>query len=167
MTEVLLPFPFFRFKSWGYRGRWLPWGTVELGGAAGFSVQVCLTAEPLLLMAKWLCWYSLFSTSAPAMRETWVLSLGWEDPLEKEMATHSSSVLTGNPMDRGAWWATVHGVAKSWTWLSDFTSLPLVLESQQGSSIVYLIEQSITFLVYFNLSESSSSWGEIWIPGLQ
>ena len=26
----------------------------------------------------------------PAMRETWVLSLGWEDPLEKEMATHSS-----------------------------------------------------------------------------
>ena len=28
-----------------------------------------------------------------------------------------------NPMDRGAWWATVHGVAKSWTWLSHFTSL--------------------------------------------
>ena len=27
----------------------------------------------------------------------------------------------GNPMDRGAWWATVHGVAKSWTRLSDFT----------------------------------------------
>ena len=26
----------------------------------------------------------------PAMRETWVRSLGWEDPLEKEMATHSS-----------------------------------------------------------------------------
>ena len=28
-----------------------------------------------------------------------------------------------NPMDRGAWWAAVHGVAKSWTRLSDFTSL--------------------------------------------
>ena len=26
-----------------------------------------------------------------------------------------------NPMDRGAWWATVHGIAKSWTRLSDFT----------------------------------------------
>ena len=26
-----------------------------------------------------------------------------------------------NPMDRGAWWAAVHGVARSWTWLSDFT----------------------------------------------
>ena len=38
-------------------------------------------------------------------------SLGREDPLEKEMATHSS--ILGNPMDRGAWWATVHGVTKS------------------------------------------------------
>ena len=28
-----------------------------------------------------------------------------------------------NPMNGGAWWATVHGVAKSWTRLSDFTSL--------------------------------------------
>ena len=29
-----------------------------------------------------------------------------------------------NPMDRGAWWAIVHGVAKSWTWLSNFTHTP-------------------------------------------
>ena len=36
------------------------------------------------------------------------------------MATHSSTCLE-NPMDRGAWWATVHGVAKSRTRLSDFT----------------------------------------------
>ena len=34
----------------------------------------------------------------------------------KEMATHSS---TGNPIDRGAWWSIVRGVAKSWTQLSD------------------------------------------------
>ena len=46
----------------------------------------------------------------PAMRETWVLSLGWEDPLEKGMATHSSVLAWRIPMDRGAWWATVHGV---------------------------------------------------------
>ena len=32
----------------------------------------------------------------------------------------------GNPMDGGAWWATVHGVAKSWTRLSDFTFMNLV-----------------------------------------
>ena len=43
----------------------------------------------------------------PAMQETWVRSLGQEDPLEKEMATHQYSCLE-NPMDRGAWQATVH-----------------------------------------------------------
>ena len=58
----------------------------------------------------------------PAMWETWVRSLGWEDPLEKEMATHSSTLAWKIPwMDGGAWWATVHGVAKSQTGLSDFT----------------------------------------------
>ena len=55
----------------------------------------------------------------PAMWETWVQSLGWEDPLEKGMATHSSILAWRIPMDRGAWWATVHGVTKSWTPLSD------------------------------------------------
>ena len=49
----------------------------------------------------------------PAMGETWVQSLGWEDPLEKGMATHSSILAWKIPMDREAWWATVHGVAKS------------------------------------------------------
>ena len=56
-----------------------------------------------------------------AMRETRVQSLGWEDPLEKEMSTHSSILAMENLMDRGAWWATVHGVTKSWTLLNDFT----------------------------------------------
>ena len=51
----------------------------------------------------------------PAMQETWVWSLGWEDPLEKEMATHASISCLGNPMDRWAWWATGHGVKNSWT----------------------------------------------------
>ena len=37
-----------------------------------------------------------------------VQSLGWEDPLEKGMATHSSILAWRIPMDRGAWWATVH-----------------------------------------------------------
>ena len=54
----------------------------------------------------------------PEMQETRVQSLGWEDPLEKEMATHSSYSCLENPMDRGAWWATVHGLQKSWTRLS-------------------------------------------------
>ena len=44
----------------------------------------------------------------PAMRETWVPSLGWEDPQEEEMATHPSILAWRIPMDRGAWWVTVH-----------------------------------------------------------
>ena len=51
----------------------------------------------------------------PTMRETWVRSLGWEDPLEAGMATHSSIIAWKIPMNRGAWRATVHGVAKSQT----------------------------------------------------
>ena len=47
----------------------------------------------------------------PAMQEIWVLSLSQEDPLEKGMATHSSILAWRIPMDRGAWQATVHGVA--------------------------------------------------------
>ena len=90
-----------------------------------------------------------------AIQETRFWSLGWEDPLEEKMATHSSilawkipwtdepgglqsmgpqrvgynwGTLEGNgsplqysclenPVDRGAWWAAVHSVAQSWTWL--------------------------------------------------
>ena len=51
----------------------------------------------------------------PAMWETWVQSLGREDPLEEGMATHSSSLAWRIPMDQSAWLATVHGVAESGT----------------------------------------------------
>ena len=46
------------------------------------------------------------------MGETWMCSLGWEDPLEEGMATSSSSSILAwrIPMDTGAWQATVHGV---------------------------------------------------------
>ena len=47
------------------------------------------------------------------------LILGLKRSLEKDMATHSSILAWGNPMDRGAWQATVHAVAKSWTQLSN------------------------------------------------
>ena len=55
----------------------------------------------------------------PAMQETWVRSLGWEDPLKEGMATHSGILAWRIPMDGGAWRVTVHGVAKSQTRLSD------------------------------------------------
>ena len=51
--------------------------------------------------------------SLSATRETQVRSLGREDPLEKEMATHSNILAWRIPMDRRTWWTTVHGVAKS------------------------------------------------------
>ena len=54
----------------------------------------------------------------PAMQETWVQSLGWEDSLEEGMATHSNILAWKIPMDRGAWRAIVHGTAKSQTRLS-------------------------------------------------
>ena len=64
------------------------------------------------------CWGSLVAQmikNLPAMWETWGLSLGWEDPLEEGMATDSSILAWRIPMDRGAWRAAVHGVAKSRT----------------------------------------------------
>ena len=49
-------------------------------------------------------------------QETGVQSLGWEDPLEEGMATHSLQFsCLQNPMDRGVWWARVHRVSKSQT----------------------------------------------------
>ena len=55
----------------------------------------------------------------PAMHETWVQLLDWEDPLEEGMAIHSSILAWRIPIDRGAWQATLHGVAKSQTRLSN------------------------------------------------
>ena len=56
------------------------------------------------------------------MRETWVQALGWEDPLDEGNGNPFQYSCLENSMDRGAWQATVHGVAKSQTRLSDFTS---------------------------------------------
>ena len=67
-------------------------------------------------------WASLVAQTIknpPAMQETWVQFLGWKDPLEEYLATHSSIPAWRIPMDREAWWATVHGVSKSLTRLSE------------------------------------------------
>ena len=75
----------------------------------------------------------------PAVQETqemWVCSLNWEDPLEKEMETPSKYSCLGNPMDRGAWQATVHGVTKSWTQLSRHTSSFYVTSNGKSYKII-------------------------------
>ena len=61
----------------------------------------------------------------PAIQEIQVRSLGQEDPLEKEMATHPSVLPWRIPMDREAWQAIVYGAAKSRTWLNDSHTSPL------------------------------------------
>ena len=76
-----------------------------------------------------LSWASLVAQmvkNLPAMQETRVQSLGWEDILKNEMATHSSIQYSclENPTDRGAWRATAHGVTKSRTRLRDVTQHP-------------------------------------------
>ena len=67
-------------------------------------------------------WDSLVAQTVknpPPMQEAWVPSLGWEDSLEEVMVTHSSILVWRIPIDRAAWWATVHGVTKSRTQLSN------------------------------------------------
>ena len=56
----------------------------------------------------------------PAMQETWVLSLGQEDPLEEGMATNSSILAWRIPRDRGTQRASIRGIVKSWTQLTNF-----------------------------------------------
>ena len=69
------------------------------GGASGKKKKICLPVQETYEMQ--------------------VQSLIGEDSLEKEMATYSSILAWRIPTDRGAWWATVHGVAKSQTRLGD------------------------------------------------
>ena len=81
-------------------------------------------------------WTSLVAQtlrSVPGMREALVQSLGQEDPLEKEMATHFKYSCLENPMDGGAWQATVYGVTKSQTGLSNFTSTCLPVGMMQDT----------------------------------
>ena len=77
--------------------------------------------------------------NSPAKQETWVQSLGWEDPLEKEMTTHSSILAWEIPWTRGAWWAKVHGVTKSRTGQSMHEVLSLMLIAQNPKPLTLLL----------------------------
>ena len=80
----------------------------SLGEEIGYPIQYTWASLVVQMVKK-----------LPAMGETWVQSLGWEDTLEEGMATHSSILAWRIPTDRGAWRATVHGVTKGGTQLSD------------------------------------------------
>ena len=71
------------------------------------------------LPSEWASLMTQMVKNPPATQETQVQSLGWKDPLEKGMATHSNFLAWRIPMDRGAWQAIVHGVTKCQTRLND------------------------------------------------
>ena len=64
------------------------------------------------LTCEWASLVAQIVKSLPAMQETWVRSLGWEDSLGEGNGNPLQYPSLGNPTDRGAWWAIVHGVAK-------------------------------------------------------
>ena len=65
------------------------------------------------LQYSWASLVAQMVKNPPAMRETWVRSLGWEDPLEEGMVIHSSILASRIPKDREAWWATGRGWKES------------------------------------------------------
>ena len=83
----------------------------------------------------------------PAMQETWVRSLGWEDPLEKEMATHSSILAWRIP-----WMEESGGLqsmgSQSQTRLSDFISLHRDLKMERSHNVK--LYKDVIFLVFLN-----------------
>ena len=112
------------------------WDLIKTGylGSSADKESTCNAGDPSLspgsvrspgegigysLQYSWASLVAQMVKNPPAMRETWIQSLGWEGSLEEGMATHSGILAWRIPMERGAWWATVHGVAKSWTRLND------------------------------------------------
>ena len=74
------------------------------------AAAVCVSVSMCVCMCiEWASLVAQLVKNLPAVQETWVRSLGWEDPLEKEMATPLQYSGLENPMDSGVWWVTVMG----------------------------------------------------------
>ena len=74
----------------------------------------------------------------PAMRETWIRFLGWEDSPGAGSGNPFQYSCLENPMDRGAWWAIACGLAKNWIQLSDTFTHLLILD-YLDSNLSYLL----------------------------
>ena len=101
--------------------------TSDFPGSLAGKISACNVGDPGLipvlgrssgegisypLQYSWASLVAQMVKNLAAMQETWVWSLGWEDPLENGMATHSSIPAWRIPMDSRAWWATVHGLQR-------------------------------------------------------
>ena len=83
--------------------------TVNMGGYSKSSVLIYTFIIEKYILAMRASLVAQLVRNVPVMWETWVRPLGWEDPLEKGKATHSSILAWRIP------WYIVHGVTKSWT----------------------------------------------------
>ena len=79
--------------------------------ATSDQTTLCISTS-ITLCCHWASVVARVVKNPPAMWETWVQPLDCEDLLEEGMATHSNILAWRIPRDRGAWWATVHGVAQ-------------------------------------------------------
>ena len=111
-----------------------------------------------LFLGVWLPWVIQMVKRPPAMLETWVWSLGWEDPLEEEMATYSRILAwripqteeLGGLQSMGLWnirhdWATKHSTAQ-------------LLEGGWSSSLLLLPKVSILELMHLRVSSGNIKW---------
>ena len=109
-------------KSWGFPGSSAGKESACNAGDPGSIPGLGRAPVEGIGYALQYSWDSLVSQvikNLPAMQATWVPSLGWEDPLEEGMAAHSSIFAWRIPTDRGAWQATVHGIANCQTQLTN------------------------------------------------
>ena len=97
-----------------------PWrsGGASDGGHLSLSIDQGLLPKQFpkhqqILSRLWASLVAQTGKSLPAMGEIQVQPLGREGALKEGMPTHSSVLSWGNPVDRGVWWAAVHGVAKT------------------------------------------------------
>ena len=106
------------------------------------------------LQYSWASLVTQLVKNLPAMQDTWILSWGWQDPLEKEKAIHSSILAWGK-------------VAKSWIWLSDFHFLSIGLlnkPKQNCKGLVHTFFQgndSLWFIMFS--SRSVIKWKETFL----
>ena len=98
----------FLYTAWqGKAGAWLLRYVRKWGDTLPRTLILSTTTKPKKTLV------TQTVKNQPALQKTWVAVLGWEDPLEEGMAIHSTILACTIPMDRGAWWGTVHGVTES------------------------------------------------------
>ena len=116
-------------------------------------VLICQRYTPLLKM-NWTSLVAQLIKNLPAMRVTWVWSLGWEDPLEKGTATQYSGL--ENSMDY-----IVQGVAKELMWLSDFHT------SSEFTCSSSLFQSCLSITTFISLINDSLSLQSLFSPPAQ